>query len=573
MVPRASNDGKLSFLLVGPYDPNCGEYTFLAPPLGVWRLAGVLEAAALHAEVFDPNCCEGPPEAAFERLLRERPWDVIGVSTTGMTLRYDLALAHLARRVAPKTLICAGGMEATFEPDLMFKLGPFDLVVLGEGELPLLALAECLGQQGELRNVPGTAVRIDGKLVRHHRQGMNREQLRDAIFCTPYEKMPYRAYWDKLERAYRVGALPVKADREARLAEIRSVRLITLNYCPMACSFCSSTNFLHAAQGSSAAIGRLDPGECLAMMKRIVNALPEVRTIIFQDDIFVFTKDRRILPLCQAMVDAKAKGEMPQDLQFISTNRIDAMTVERLSAMKAAGFRVLGFGVENFSQGVLKEFNKGHIYSFIDPMLQAAVDLGITPFLDLILTSPRCSLADLAQTIRRAYHWLLAGCEMGMYPYVIPFSGAAMARDPTLKPHTLYTRHQVADTAIEWDQPSKIQPMDAAVREATLAIEAEYNLWLEVLQAEVAHLPSRTRSLLWVICASPVLQRLGERAPAREDVLEQLLRRLPMAHEAARRELRRFAFRNAGQKSGCGMRIRRDESMSSGVRKLETRRA
>ena len=29
-------------LLIGPYDPHCGEYTFLAPPLGVWRLAGVL---------------------------------------------------------------------------------------------------------------------------------------------------------------------------------------------------------------------------------------------------------------------------------------------------------------------------------------------------------------------------------------------------------------------------------------------------------------------------------------------------------------------------------------------------
>ena len=27
-------------LLIGPYDPHCGEYTFLAPPLGVWRLAG-----------------------------------------------------------------------------------------------------------------------------------------------------------------------------------------------------------------------------------------------------------------------------------------------------------------------------------------------------------------------------------------------------------------------------------------------------------------------------------------------------------------------------------------------------
>jgi len=34
------------------------------------------------------------------------------------------------------------------------------------------------------------------------------------------------------------------------------------------------------------------------LLKRIVRALPDVRTIIFQDDIFVFTKDTRILPLC-----------------------------------------------------------------------------------------------------------------------------------------------------------------------------------------------------------------------------------------------------------------------------------
>ena len=78
------------------------------------------------------------------------------------------------------------------------------------------------------------------------------------------------------------------------------MRLITLNYCPMGCTFCSSTNFLHEAQGSVAAIARLEADECLAMIERIVAAHPRVRTIIFQDDIFVFTKDERVLPLCEA---------------------------------------------------------------------------------------------------------------------------------------------------------------------------------------------------------------------------------------------------------------------------------
>src|SRR4029077_14690789 len=115
-------------LLIGPYDPLCGEYTFLAPPLGVWRLAGVLESAGVEVKVFDPNCCAGPAPRALERGMLGSAWDIIGVSTTGMTLRFDLELAHLARRLAPQALLLAGGMEATFRPELMFSLGPFDCV-------------------------------------------------------------------------------------------------------------------------------------------------------------------------------------------------------------------------------------------------------------------------------------------------------------------------------------------------------------------------------------------------------------------------------------------------------------
>ncbi len=127
-------------LLVGPYDPHCGEYTFLAPPLGVWRLAGVLQSAGVETKVFDPNCCCEPPQRALERELFGGAWDIVGISTTGMTLRFDLELAHIVRRVTPRALIIAGGMEATFRPELMFELGPFDLIVLGEGERPLLEL-------------------------------------------------------------------------------------------------------------------------------------------------------------------------------------------------------------------------------------------------------------------------------------------------------------------------------------------------------------------------------------------------------------------------------------------------
>ena len=514
-------------LLIGPYDPHCGEYTFLAPPLGVWRLAGALESSGAHVEVFDPNCCAIPPQRALEREIRTSRWDVIGVSTTGMTLRFDLELAYIARRLAPEALILAGGMEATFRPELMFELGPFDLAVLGEGERPLTELVRRLQTGAPLDGLAGTAMKVDGTIVRRPQRALSREELRTAIFNIPYAKMPYPAYWSRLEQAYRVGHLPGKAAREARLAEIRSVRLITLNYCPMGCTFCSATNFLHEAQGRVAAIARLEADECLTMIQRIVAAHPDVRTIIFQDDIFAFTQDRRVLPLCEGIVAAKERGELPRALQFISTNRIDAMSAERLAAMRSAGFRVLGFGIESFSPRTLAEFNKGQIHRHIEPSLGAALKLGITPFLDLILSSPRSSLEDIAETVREAHRWLLRGCEIGMYPYVIPFSGAGFARDSSLAPHTVYERRRVAGTEVEWDQPAKILPIEPRVREAVLRIESGFERRLAAVEDGATHLPSRVRSLLWILSSLSVLADYGICAGDERAVQAELEARLP----------------------------------------------
>lgn len=500
-------------LLVGPYDPHCGEYTFLAPPLGVWRLQGFLSARGVFAEVFDPNlkpeCCEED----FRAVLHSRHWDVIGISTTGMTLRYDLRLAHVARALYPASILVAGGMEATFNPERMFTAGPFDLVILGEGEQPLVALCERLRQGESLDRLAGTVViNRAGKLQRHPARAMTAAELGDSIFHIPYHRMPYGSYWRRLEAALDVDDVPYKAQREAKLAEIRSVRLITLNYCPMGCTFCSSTNFLNEAQGGTAPIARLSAEECLQMIGKIVAAHPDVRTIIFQDDIFAFTSDKRLLPLCEAIVAAKVAGQLPRELSFISTNRIDAMNTERLLAMRAAGFRVLGFGIENFSRTVLSEFHKGQIYRHIEPVLREALALGITPFLDLILTSPRSTLEDLSQTVCQAHRWIRAGCEIGIYPYVIPFSGAALSKDPALKIQTAYEVQRVPGTSVEWAQPAKILPLDPQTRAAILEIER--NVTAAIRASRRRHLPSRERSLLWIHHAIPILRSFGALGPA-----------------------------------------------------------
>jgi hypothetical protein len=200
--------------------------------------------------------------------------------------------------------------------------------------------------------------------------------------------------------------------------------------------------------------------------------------------------------------------------------------------MRRAGFRVLGFGIESFSPNVLAQFNKAQIYRHIEPMLTAALAMGITPFLDLILSSPWATLHDVAETLREGYRWLRRGCEIGMYPYVIPFSGAAMAQDRTLLPYTVSVRYRVAGTGVQWDQPAKILPIDPTVSAVILRIERDFEAMLGTLEQQAAHLPSRIRSLVWILCSVPVMAKHGLHIADEREVLAELRARLPEMRRA-----------------------------------------
>ncbi len=504
-------------------------------------MAGVLEAGGFRVSVFDPNCCEGPAEEAFDTELKKESWDLIGFSITGMTLAHDLALAYRAQKLLPHAVLVAGGVEATFNPEEVLQLGPFDLVVLGEGEGPLLEMGRRLRNGEGLREIPGTArVAEDGKMRILPHRALTREEMKEATFMLPYERMPFRAYWKRLDERFRLDEISDLAKREARLAEVHTVRLMTSNYCPMRCTFCSYTNFLEEAQcGERVPLVRLNAEETMEMLFKITSHYPEVRTIIFQDDVFILRNDKRIFPLCEQIISAKQQGRLPQELSFISSNRIDAMTPGRLEIMRRAGFRILGFGVENFSLSILKEFNKEKIYPYISPVLDEALRLGITPFIDLILTSPHCTIKDFAETIRQAYYWMKKGCEVGMYPYVIPFSGSAMSKDPDLAAEIMYQHQKVAGTTIEWDQPAVIVPKDTAMWEALRVIETDSRKWLDDLSKLKLHLPSRIRSLLWVICAIPVLENAGHQMPDQGEVVDIMLQRLTGLYPDEKEELRR----------------------------------
>jgi hypothetical protein len=119
------------------------------------------------------------------------------------------------------------------------------------------------------------------------------------------------------------------------------------------------------------------------------------------------------------------------------------------------------------------------------------------------------------------------GCEIGMYPYVIPFSGAAYSNDPRQAPHTHCAHRKVAGTSVSWRQPVKILPHDPQVMDAILRIERDFEVMLEMLETPVAHLPSRVRSLLWILASLQVMAEHGFTIACESEVRTELCERLP----------------------------------------------
>jgi hypothetical protein len=120
-----------------------------------------------------------------------------------------------------------------------------------------------------------------------------------------------------------------------------------------------------------------------------------------------------------------------------------------------------------------------------------------------------------------------------MYPYVIPFSGAMFAKDPGLAPHTHCVHRHVAGTRFSWDQPTKILPIDSVVAAVILRMERSFEVMLGSLERQVAHLPSRVRSLLWILCSLPVMAQVGEYIADEDEVRAELYARLPTLRQEA----------------------------------------
>jgi hypothetical protein len=125
--------------------------------------------------------CGTPLDQILSEIKDQGP-DVVGLPVYVWNRLECCALLKQLRQECPGLLLIAGGPEATADPARLLAEAPFDLLVVGEGELTVAELADRISSGASLQGLPGTAQLVDGRL-----QLISRPQVEDlAILPSPY---------------------------------------------------------------------------------------------------------------------------------------------------------------------------------------------------------------------------------------------------------------------------------------------------------------------------------------------------------------------------------------------------
>lgn len=382
----------MKILLINP--PNsyyAGDDFAVTFPLGLAYLAAILERYGHQVVVIDALAgYDKPSESGPDRMyhcgmteeelvvavMQEKP-DLIGV-TCAYTVQYPTtrSLARAIKR-ATSTPIVIGGAHCSALPKDTLAEGCFDYVVIGEGELPLIAICNHIEHGSSLEGIKGVAYRdTDG-----NSWSTDKEPIKEVDELP----LPARHLFDMAKYIYSPYS------HNGSTLRTPYATMISSRGCPLRCSFCSVHTIWGRNNRTRNAQQTVDEIEQLAREYG-------VREIHFEDD--MLTLDRqRIIDICSEMVNRKL------DITWTTPNGVFVNTLNEslLTAMRDSGCYQLALAIESGSTPVLRSLMKKNVsLEYAREVVKTMRKLNMGVYFFFIIGMPGETEADVMKTIQYA---------------------------------------------------------------------------------------------------------------------------------------------------------------------------
>lgn len=331
-----------------------------AIPLGLLSIATYMTTHGHKVQIYD-RIVEGG--SAKKRLDCFRP-DIVGISAIGIKSFRDAIL--VSKEVKKKKIpVVWGGQMASLLPEIVLKTGVVDYVVMGEGEITMLALMDALMSKTPLSNVDGLAYVETGVIkVNKPREFADLSQLPviDWSYVDP------RKYFIK------------------NVSSNRTLHVYSSKGCPGQCTYCYSP-------GYSKCVWRPRPAEYfLSEIKYLVDTYG-IDGVFFADDLL--SPNRAYLNiLCSKIIESGINFVWGCDM------RVGTCSEEELRLMYNAGCRWIFFGIESGSDQRQKMIKKGTDLNNAFITIDLCKKIGIVTTTSFIIGFPGETEEELKETIK-----------------------------------------------------------------------------------------------------------------------------------------------------------------------------
>ncbi len=407
-------NGNIDILLVIPHQPRTAEILSISsgitPPHGIGYIASYLLKNNFSVKILD-NSIEHLNGHEFQNYIKENKPLCVGFSVCSSSYNNAIYLASLVKRVNPKISVVMGGIHPSSLPREVLSNEEVDIVVKGEGEETTSQLLKSLKDKKNLENIEGIVFKSGKEIM----------EMPDRPLIGDLDKIPFPDYSLLPMNKYTLPA-------SRRLTNKKVGSVITSRGCVYKCTFCSHNNIFHGK------VRLRSPENVISEIEYLVKNF-DIGELIFWDDSFLLDKGRAI-KICQYMRKKKL------NIKWSCSSRVDHISEEIIKELYSSGCRLILFGVESGSQGVLDALQKKTTISQIKNAVSVCKRNNILSFCSFILGTPYDTKETLEKTLRFAVN---LNPDFAIFCIFTPLPGSSLFNE-------YLSKGQIKVKNINWDR-------------------------------------------------------------------------------------------------------------------------
>ncbi len=296
-------------------------------PLGIGYLAAYIRQFGYSVKIFQPSLDESHDQELKEIIALFDPF-LVGISVMTPSYPRAVEICKVIKSNDKNIITVLGGHHVSaVGKEVLEQSSNTDFAVIGEGEITFHDLLELLNSdKPHYEDIQGLAWRDNTNNIHIND---NRELIKE-IDSLPF---PARDLVDMDQ--YRLHSYIDFGKKSATM--------ITSRGCPYKCAFCSSWLTMGAKYRFRSVESIM--GEIRDLVESGIDH------IVFEDDTMAL-KRSRIMEICDALI------AMPNRPTWYCLTRVDTMDYELAKKFKAAGCKMINFGIESGSPEILELIGK-----------------------------------------------------------------------------------------------------------------------------------------------------------------------------------------------------------------------